>query len=273
MNRIAAALALLSAGPLTAQVAEAHVLRFPWQAGQTWFEQVTQTWTRQDYRKGKPVEVKDTADTTLEVHVAKVENGVASLEVTVLRVKMKAPEEKASWDSANKDVKPGQFAEVAELVGKTAVVQLDARGALVSQQLPGRKGTISVGAWEWPWFPSRPPLPESPARIGMTWEPYDRITDKLVKFDVTTATIEEGRNEKEEVLGELVRKKVVKDVATWVLDLATGATQDEVRERIERIQVAGSPDPQIESRVTRRVRIAPPPERLHRDQPLVGKPK
>ena len=96
------------------------------------------------------------------------------------------------------------------------------------------------------------------------------VTDKLVKFDSTTATIEESRKENERVLDGFVRIAVVKDVATWVLDLATGATQEEVRERIESIGPSANP---IHSHVTRRVRIPPPPERLRRDEPPAGKPK
>ena len=281
MNRTAAAAAMLLAAPLAAQAAEAPVLRFTWQPGQTWFERVTQTYTRQVDQKGSkvPVEVKDTAETTLEVHIAKVEKGIASLEVTMLRVKIKEPEEKLSWDSANKEAKPGKFAEVAELVGKTAVVRLDGRGALVDAGLPGTgRTTLVIGVWEWPWLMIRPALPESAPRSGMTWEPHphdavvlvDKIalTDKLVKFDGTTATIEESRKENDKELGGIGRISVVKDVATWVLDLATGATQEEVRERIERTSPSAYP---THSYVTRRVRIPPPPERLRRDQPPVGK--
>ena len=278
MNRFTAAFALLLSASLAAQAAEPP-LRFVWQPGQIWFERVTQTWTRQVIGKGSkvPVEVKDTAETTLEIYVANVEKGIASLEVTMLRVKIKEPEEKLSWDSAKKEAKPGKFAEVAELVGKTAVVQLDARGVVVNRELPGKgRTTIRTGAWEWPWFASRPALPESAPRIGMTWNPQPAkdgrivLTHKLVKFDSTTATIEESRKENERVFDDFVRIAVVKDVATWVLDLATGATQEEVRERIESIGPAVYP---IHSHVTRRVRIPPPPERLRRNEPPAAKPK
>jgi hypothetical protein len=278
MNRTTAAVALLLAVPLVAQTDETQPLRFVWQPGQTWFERVTQTWTRKVDRKGSKdlVEVKDTAETTLEVHVAKVEKDIASLEVTMLRVRITAPEEKVNWDSGNKETKPGRYAGVAKVVGKTVVVRFDARGAMVDAGLPTE---AAIDVWEWPWLEIRPALPESAPRIGMTWEPHvhdavvfaDKVdlTDKLAKYDKTTVTIEERRKESDKVLGDL-RIAVVKDVATWVLDLATGATQEEVRERIESIGPSANP---TNTHMTRRVRIPPPPERLRRDEPPVDKPK
>lgn len=130
MNRLVSlSLSMLVAVPLFAQ--EKRELRYTLAPGQVvWVEQLQDS---SMVMKMGENEMKTGSVTTMwcSYTTKSVEGGVATVEMRYERIAIRSDRPKVDYDSDVPGSKPGMMKSVADLVGKTAMIQLDAQGKVV----------------------------------------------------------------------------------------------------------------------------------------------
>lgn len=197
---------LLAALPLAAQ--EKHTLAYKLQPGPATWSLQTQDMTQTMDMGGKPMASKMHISFWMEGKIVEVKDGVAAVDQRYARAKATSdmPGAKADYDSDVEGSKPGPMLRgVADLVGQTAKLRVDAHGKVleatvpedVAEQLERAGVNLKQGLDQ-----ALVVLPATPVAIGDTWDSeFDmamgqlgaakaKVTNKLeaVKGDVVTVS-------------------------------------------------------------------------------------
>lgn len=159
--------------PLAAQ--EKYTLRYDFQPGTACWTQFDQEMAQNMDMGGQKMEIAMRSSTWMESKVTGVEKGLAAITNRYARVKVKsdAPGMNVDYDSDVAGSDPGPLRAMADLVGKAATMQIDARGKIVAMKLPeglGPQFEQVAGSLKTSMEQSFVAWPEGPVAIGDTWQ-------------------------------------------------------------------------------------------------------
>jgi hypothetical protein len=195
-------LVLLLAAPLAAQ--EKVTLRYALKPDSvTWVEQTSDMTQVMTPPGGKEMKTAIVTSMWLETKVKEVKDGVATIEQRYARVKAKSdsPMMKVDYDSDVEGSKAGPLRNLAELVGKTATLKVDARGKVHEATMPdgGEEALAAVGSSLKQGFEQAVAAwPEQPVGVGDTWQtdmamPMQAMGELKIKITNKVVAIAAGK--------------------------------------------------------------------------------
>lgn len=203
-------LALLLGKTTSAQDTK-HTLRMSFQKGTTSYQETTSRMNMKMEFAGTPMNMSMDMSMVAKNHVKEFKDGVATLEQTVMRVKLAMNQPmmgKVEYDSAVEGSDPGPMGDIAKLVGVLVTIQVNDRGKVLDTKFPqefldGLSGVMTEKDMQGMFGRDIAALPESPVAIGEEWESKSdlpmgqmgeiamKAKNKLVKFENGVATIEQ----------------------------------------------------------------------------------
>lgn len=203
--------------PLAAQ--EKFTLRYAFQAGTTCWTQFDQDMSQDMNMAGQKTQIVMRTSMWMEGKVASVDKGTATISNRYARIKVKsdAPGMDVDYDSDVAGSSAGQLGALAELVGKTTTMQADARGKLMTIEMPkdlGPQFEQLAGSLKTGMEQSFVFWPEGPIAVGETWQ--TKLDVPMQQMGTMTATV---TNKLLAVDGDVVRLAMTMAFDTSKLEL------------------------------------------------------
>lgn len=151
---------------------EKHTLRFRFEPGQTAWLLQTMEMKQQMVVQDRPMDMTFTTRMWMEAKVTAVKDGVATIEQRYARVqvKMDGAMMQVDYDSDVEGSDPGPMAMMADFVGKTATIRVDARGTMHGIELPEDIAGLPIAKSLKQGFQQQfTAWPEEPVAVGGTW--------------------------------------------------------------------------------------------------------
>jgi Family of unknown function (DUF6263) len=207
---VAFAAAFSAAQGATNTASQKHLLRIAPSVGTANLYQQSTQMTMSMAMEGseKPMEMEQSSSIWIEAKAVESKEGKTKLEQTFQRVKVKMTGvANVDYDSNDPESRPGPMEALAETVGEKATVVMDARGSILSVELPEALDEAQAAGsgvdFKQMFSQSTPQLPEESVAIGHEWTtempmPMGQmgklkctITNKLVSVEKGLARIDQ----------------------------------------------------------------------------------
>jgi hypothetical protein len=203
--RAAAPLFLLAALPAQGPAADKHLLRYRFTAGKESLAVLAQKVTVKRSVAGQSVETTMDIRLFLTTLVTEAKDGGGTVRFTFDRVKVaaKSPARSIDHDSDVKSSEPGQFPGLADVLGKSMEMRLDARGAVLDVRMSKELESAARGMqFDEMVRQQLLVLPEKEVAIGESWESgFEmpsamgkgkwKVANRLRQLDGARATVEQ----------------------------------------------------------------------------------
>ncbi|MFK7739026.1 MAG: DUF6263 family protein [Planctomycetota bacterium] len=260
-------LAAVLSAPLFAQDAQKHLLRYRFQAGQTWDVLIEQEMKMAMDMGGQAMNTTMLMSMFTANKVAKVEDGKASLEQKITRIKAKMDMGimNVDFDSADPDSDAGMMGPLADLVDSVAKVSLTANGKMGDVKLSDAlKDQMAQSGMDLKQMMSQASveLPEKPIAIGESWttkstvklgqmgETTSEVVNKLISVDndyfVLEQTVKVDTSETEMPGGMELEDLTMK--GTNKISFATGMSRE--MNMLTKMAMSGQADMEMEMKMT-----------------------